>query len=69
MSSPLLKQAANTIPSLSTSPLDSMIDTLTEALVKEYDQVTDDDLEVVALVSKDLNTGFCLANSRVGNLS
>ena len=68
MSSPLLNQAANTIPSLSTSPLDSMLDNLTEARVKEYDHV-DDELEVVALVRKALNTGFSLANSRVGDLS
>ena len=68
MSSPLLNQAANTIPSLSTSPLDSMLDNLTEARVKEYAHV-DAELEVVALVRKALNTGFSLANSRVGDLS
>jgi hypothetical protein len=64
-----IREAAHTVPGLSGSPFDAIIDNSIQQLAEEYPDLIGDDLESVALIRSAIEHGIEIANTRLGDLA
>ncbi len=67
--SAVVRDAAHTVPGLSSSPFAALIDNSIEQLAEEYPDLIGDDLESVALIRSAIERGIEIANTRLGDLA